>query len=59
MLPHVNDELWKSLCEEASTEQDPERLLELVQEINRLIDEKRLGLHGRKADSKPPIEEAL
>ena len=56
-MPHVNDELWKSLCEEASTEQDPERLIELVQEINRLIDEKRLGLHDRKADSQPSIEQ--
>ena len=56
-MPHVNDETWKSLCEEASTEQDPERLLELVQEINRLIDEKRLGPHGRKADSQPSIEQ--
>jgi hypothetical protein len=48
---HATDELWKSLCKEASTEQDPERLLELVREINRLIDEKRLGMHGSKADN--------
>jgi hypothetical protein len=55
-MPHLNDELWKHLCEEASTEQDPDRLLELIQEINRLIDEKRLGLHGTKADSQPSNE---
>ena len=55
-MPHVNDELWKSLCEEASTEQDPERLLELVREVNRLIDEKRLGVHGRRADRLAFIE---
>ena len=53
---HATDESWKSLCQEASTEQDPERLLELVKEINRLIDEKRLGLHGRKAENQPSQE---
>jgi hypothetical protein len=30
---------WKMLCELASTEQDPDRLFELVKEINRLIEE--------------------
>ena len=37
-------ELWKKLCEEASIEQDSDRLVQLVQEINRLIEEKRLRL---------------
>jgi hypothetical protein len=55
-MPHVHDEVWKQLCEEASTEKDAERLLELVQEINRLIDEKRLGLHDRKANSQASKE---
>jgi hypothetical protein len=32
-------ERWKELCALASVEQDPQRLLELVQEINRLLDE--------------------
>ena len=30
---------WKELCALASVEQDPKRLLELVQEITRLLDE--------------------
>jgi hypothetical protein len=29
-----------NLCEQASSEQDPEKMLELVTEINRLLDEK-------------------
>ena len=37
-------ELWKKLCEEASIEQDSDRLVQLVQEINRLIEEKQLRL---------------
>ena len=30
---------WQALCEEAATEKDPERLMALVQEISRLLDE--------------------
>ena len=33
-------EKWRKLCEQAAVEQDPERLLELSQEINRLLEEK-------------------
>ena len=34
------EERLQSLCNEAASEQDPEKLLELVREINRLFDEK-------------------
>ena len=34
-------ERWLVLCEEAAVEQDPARLLALVTEINRLLDEKQ------------------
>jgi hypothetical protein len=30
---------WQQLCEEAAKEQDPERLMALVREISRLLDE--------------------
>jgi hypothetical protein len=43
-------ERWKTLCELASTEQDPQKLLELVTEINSLLEEKRLPPNGKKAD---------
>jgi hypothetical protein len=33
-------EKWMELCEKASTEQDPEKLLVLVAEIERLLHEK-------------------
>ncbi len=41
-----NAERWKQLCAQAATEQDPKKLLELVKEINRLLEQKqrRLGL---------------
>jgi hypothetical protein len=39
-------ELWRKLCEQAAVEQDPEKLLELASEINRLLDEKEARLKG-------------
>jgi hypothetical protein len=39
-------ERWMELCAQAASEQDPERLMELVKEINDLLEEKeqRLGV---------------
>jgi hypothetical protein len=34
-----NAERWRMLCERAATEQDPTRLMELVREINRLLEQ--------------------
>ena len=45
-------ELWKQLCEQAAIEQNPERLMDLVNEINRLLDEKQERLNNLRADSK-------
>jgi hypothetical protein len=33
-------ERWKKLCEQAAVEQDPEKLLQLTEEINRLLEVK-------------------
>ena len=33
-------EHWTQLCELAASEQDPDKLLELVKEINRMLEEK-------------------
>jgi len=30
---------WRKLCEQATAEQDPEKLLEIVQEINDMLEE--------------------
>lgn len=37
-------EYWMRLCKQAANEQDPEKLMELVKEINRLLEEKELRL---------------
>jgi len=39
-----SDEQWKVLCKQASTEQDPTKLLNLVREVNRLLEEKQSRL---------------
>jgi hypothetical protein len=47
-VEHEKKELWWKLCEQAANEQDPEKLLELAKEINRLLEEKELRLKGEK-----------
>ena len=44
-------EQWRLLCELAAVEQDPEKLLALVKEINRLLDEKEKRLR-QKSDQR-------
>ena len=43
-MPDERTERWKELCAEAASEQDPDKLLALVKEINRLLDD--ISLHG-------------
>jgi hypothetical protein len=44
-----NKERWMKLCELASKEQDPKKLSELVEEINRILDEKQRRINGTTA----------
>jgi hypothetical protein len=37
-------EIWMQLCERAAGEQDPDKLMELVKEINQLLEEKERRL---------------
>jgi hypothetical protein len=43
----ANRERWKVLCEQASTEQDAEKLHELIKQINDLLESKEARLKGR------------
>ena len=40
--PYRPDGDWRVLCEQASKEKDPNRLLELVRRLNELLEEQRL-----------------
>ena len=39
-------ERWQLLCEQAAVEQDPEKMLTLISEINRLLSEKERRLQN-------------
>ena len=53
MTPQPND--WKDLAEQASTEMDPEKLLNLVGQLNRVLGEReersRALLQGNEGTS--------
>jgi hypothetical protein len=44
-------ERWRTLCERAASEQDPQKLLELASEINRLLEEKENRLIETRSDA--------
>jgi len=39
---------WEELCQQAATEQDPDKFLELIREINGLLEERRSNLSEKK-----------
>jgi hypothetical protein len=45
-----NPEAWLELCAQAAVEKDPDKLLVLVREINRLLEEKESRLKSAPAD---------
>lgn len=45
-------ERWYELCEQAVKEQDPERLMEIIGEIDRLLQQKEERLQKRAAEGK-------
>jgi len=46
-------EEWMQLCEQAAVEQDTERLMSLVTEINRMLDEKEQRLKSGQPTKAP------
>jgi hypothetical protein len=44
-------EHWMELCQQAAVEQDPKRLMALVEEINRLLQEKEQRLKSSRGPS--------
>jgi len=47
-------ELWEQFCERAAVEQDPEKLLQLAKEINRLLEEKETRLKQTDEENNKP-----
>lgn len=44
-------ERWMELCERASHEQDPTKLMQLVEEINRLLEQREQKLKPNKSET--------
>lgn len=45
-----NAEKWRDLCAQAATEQDADRLMKLIREINALLEEKEERLKRERED---------
>jgi hypothetical protein len=43
-------EAWVELCRAAMNEKDPDKLLKLTEEINRLLEEREQRLRKRRSD---------
>lgn len=55
-------EIWMHLCEQAAIEQDADKLMDLIKQINQLLEEKENRLKGNlnSANSNPskgPVSE--
>ena len=46
-----NRQRWEELCEQSAIERNPNKLTELLVEINRLLEEKRNRIKGTGPDS--------
>jgi hypothetical protein len=49
MTNDFTNERWMRLCELAASEQDPDKLLKLVMEINQLLDERESRLKNQRS----------
>jgi hypothetical protein len=43
-------ERWQNLCEQAAIEQDPERLMDLIDELCAMLEDKEKRLRQREAE---------
>jgi hypothetical protein len=41
-------ERWRTLCQQAQSEQDPEKFMKLISEITRLLEEKERRLRAQE-----------
>ena len=48
-------ERFRKLCQQAAVEQDSEKLLKLIEDINTLLEEKQLRLHNAETIELPNV----
>jgi hypothetical protein len=49
----IKKERWLDVCEQAATEKDSKKLMELTKEIDRLLGEKQDRLNRKSPDNQP------
>jgi len=49
----VGDEEWRDLCEKASKELDPDKLLKLIERINQDFEKREKQLRERRGPTRP------
>jgi uncharacterized FlaG/YvyC family protein len=49
--PMQDKQRWQELCQQASTEQDSKKLAALIEEINRLLEEKNTRLAAKTPEA--------
>jgi len=47
----IREQRWRELCAQAAVEQDPEKLMQLVTEITRLLGKQQEGAKAKKQES--------
>jgi hypothetical protein len=53
MMKSETVERWRTLCQQAQTEQDPEKFMEIIEEITRLLEEKEQRLRNQETKDQP------
>jgi hypothetical protein len=51
-MQEQTEQTWRKLCERAVIEKDPDKLLQLVKQINRLLNEKEARLQSAQTSSR-------
>jgi hypothetical protein len=51
-------EIWMHLCEQAAVEQNPDKLMDLIKQINRLLEEKERRLKSNSNNSDDDSDKA-
>jgi hypothetical protein len=46
-----NEERWMQLCQKAIEERDPDKLMQIMEQINRMLEEKEQRLKERRIPS--------
>jgi len=45
-------ERWEEICQQAAAEQDPDKLVQLMEQINQLLEAKQRRLMSQRQDAK-------